>query len=58
MELYINHDEKIINVFIPVTVKALVNELMEMGERYADYKIHTVTARSRTTNEVDHERRR
>lgn len=48
MEIYINHDEKIINVFIPVLVKDLINELIEMGERYADYTIYTVTAKSKT----------
>ena len=47
MQLYINHDEKIINVFIPVKVGPLVNELVELGERFSDYTIHTVTAKTK-----------
>lgn len=47
MQLYINHDKKVINVFIPVKVSELVNELMELGERFSDYTIHTVTAQTK-----------
>lgn len=46
MELYINHKERVINVFAPVKVAELGKELFELGERFKDYQINTVYGKS------------